>query len=264
MRPAQTLPNIAEILPGVIEKRLTARTLHEPEAVARLRAEAILLRALGGRVTPALLDAGEDSRGPWLHMGKISSPTLAERLDNARGPLATAWIECASRAAFDALAVVHEAADGAGALDVVHADISPANLAIDDAGAHVTLLDFELACFRGSPARDGAFRGTAAFTAPEVARGESPTPKSDLYSLAATLAAAALGRSPRPPLPLPALLATAAEVEIIDDELRALGARGPAHAALLRCLAHDPASRPASAREIALSLRTIPLPNSAR
>jgi len=219
-----------------------------------LRAEAKLLKALGGIVTPAFVDAGDDARGPWLRMARVPFPTLAERLENVGGPLAPAWIERCARAAFHALAVVHEARDDSGPLHIVHADISPANLAADSDARHVVLLDFGLSCFRGFPQRDGAFRGTIAFAAPEVARSEVPTPKSDLFSLAAALVAAAMGKSPRPPLPLPALIAMAADVPIVTSEILVLADRGPAHAALVRCLAHDPALRPDSAREIATML----------
>ncbi len=44
----------------VVEKRLSTRDRAEPEAIASLRHETELLRALGGRMTPRLLDAGED------------------------------------------------------------------------------------------------------------------------------------------------------------------------------------------------------------
>jgi len=81
------------------EKRLSTRERGEPESVAHLRAEAALLTWLGGRVTPRLLDTGEDERGPWLRTERVPFPTLAERLEDAarRGTkaLERAWIETA-------------------------------------------------------------------------------------------------------------------------------------------------------------------------
>lgn len=243
----------------VFEKRLSTRERGEPEATARLRLEAELLAALDGRVTPALVGTGADERGPWLRTAKVPFPTLAQRLDEAarRGTTALdlAWIERAVRAAYAALAELHEAADERGALAIVHADLSPANVAIDDAAERVVIIDLDLAIWRGAQPRDGAFRGTVAYAAPEIARGEAPTPASDLFAMAATFLHAITGAPPRSGPSLAALLASAAERPLVDALGSAgsaveLAGRGPAHAALVRCLAHLPHERPASAREV--------------
>ena len=241
----------------VFEKRLSSREHGEAEAHTRLRAEADLLSVLGGRVTPTLVGAGEDHRGPWLRTERIAFPTLAKRLDAAveagRDVLEAAWVERAVRAAFAALAELHGASDARGALQIVHADLSPANVAVDDAGDRAFVLDLELASWRGAATRDGAFRGTVAYCAPEVARGEPPTVASDLYALAAAFVHVATGIAPRRGPSLAALLAVAAERPILDAlpvPRTELEARGAAHAALVRCLAHLPYERPASAREV--------------
>lgn len=225
-----------------VEKRLTTRLREDAEAIARFRAEADLLRRLGGRVTPALLDHGEDERGPFLRMARVALPTLAERLEAAGGPLDAAWIERAFAAALAALAELHE-----GEPAVVHADLSPANLAVADDGSRVVLLDLGLACWAEAPPRDGAFRGTVAYAAPEVARGEMPTARSDLFSLAAVFLHAAMGAPPRGEATFAAAIAAAAERPILDARHHALASRGRAHAFMLACLAHEPDARPASA-----------------
>lgn len=240
-----------------VEKRLTSREAGEPEAVARLRAEASLLGRLSGLgITPRLLASGEDGGGPWHRLERIGVSTLAGRLERVSGPLDPAWIERASQAMFRALAALHEAADALGPLDVVHADLSPANVAIDDDASRVVLLDLDLACWREGPPRDGAFRGTIAYVAPEVARGERPTRASDLFALAATLLHAVTGAPPRSGggSSFAALLAAAAEAPLALDA--ALAARGPGHAAIVACLAHTPAARPPSARA-ALATKAI-------
>ncbi len=238
--------------PSVL-KRLSSRERAEGEAVDRRRLEVRLLAALQPTgVVPRLVDWGEDDLGPWHRMEHVALPTLAERLEHG-GPFAIDWIERVVPVALESLARIHEASDAAGPLAIVHGDLSPANLAIDDDGSRVVVLDFDLALWRGAPARtDGAFRGTIGYAAPEVARGEPPTPRSDLFSLAAALLHAATGRSPRPTsgsLPFPALLALAAEEPLLGPEtVRDLAGRGPGHTALIRCLAHDAAARPPSAR----------------
>ena len=245
------------IVMTLFEKRLSTREQAEPEARARLRGEADLLAALGGRVTPRLVDAGEDGRGPWLRMEKLPFPTLAERLADgaARSApiLENAWVERAIRAAFAALVELHEATDASGPLQLVHADVSPANLAVDDAGERAFFLDLELCTWRGGAARDGAFRGTVGYCAPEIARGEAPGVASDLFALAATFLHATTGVPPRDGPSLAAVLAVAAERPILNELHLAridFAARGPAHAAIVRCLAHLPHERPASARDV--------------
>ena len=81
----------------------------------------------------------------------------------------------------------------AGALAVVHGDLSPANLLVDDE-ARVHVIDLGLASFRDAAAPTmGLLRGTVRYVAPEVARGEPATVQSDLFSLALTLLYAASG-----------------------------------------------------------------------
>lgn len=228
--------------PDWLEKTLSPRERGEPEARRRLISEATLLEKLGAVVTPRLVARGTDERGPWHRIERIRIPTLAQRIE--QGPASPEWIARAAEATLRALAVVHEAADENGPLRVVHADPSPSNIVIDDAGARVVLLDFDLASWRDSaPPDDGAFRGTIGYVAPEVARGEKPTVRSDLFSVAASFLHALTGQRPRPGDSFPALLAMAAE------EPLSVPAQAPD--IVRRCLAFDPDARPASAKEAA-------------
>lgn len=240
-----------------VEKRLSSRERSEPEALARIRSEAALLGRLSNLgITPRLLGSGEDGHGPWHRIERIHLPTLAERLAQANGPLATAWVERAVETAFAALARLHEATDASGPLEIVHADLSPANVAIDEDASRVVLLDLDLAWWREGPPRDGAFRGTIAYVAPELARGERPSPQSDLFALAAALLHAATGAPPRSGSSFAALLAVAAEAPLLGDEQTSdMATRGPGHAALVACLAHDRTRRPPSARAVLGMLR---------
>lgn len=237
-----------------VEKRLSPRDRHEPQAIADLRSEAALLSRLSTlRVTPRLLASGEDAFGPWHRIERVPFPTLEQHL--ARAPLGREWIEQAVVSSFGALAAVHEAADEHGALDVVHADPSPANITFSDDAAQAVLLDFNLACWRDGPRRDGAFRGTIAYVSPEIARGERPTAQSDLFSLAASLLHAVTGHPPRSSSSFAALVGMAGEAPLLTGEHLALGVRGKGHAAMVACLAFDSAERPASARAVLERLR---------
>jgi serine/threonine-protein kinase len=180
-------------------------------------------------------------------------------------PIEAAWIARAARAALGALAAVHEATDEDGPLAIVHGDVSPANLAISDDASEALLLDFGLASGRKWPrARDGAFRGTLLYAAPEAARGDPIDARADLFALAASLLHAASGEAPRAhqghaigPAAFAALLASAAEEPV--DAWAARASRpleGAGYGALARvlvaCLAYGRDDRPASARAAAV------------
>ncbi|HTO89689.1 MAG TPA: protein kinase, partial [Candidatus Sulfotelmatobacter sp.] len=85
------------------------------------------------------------------------------------------------------------------AAGILHGDLKPSNVLVvpSPAGGRprdVRIVDFGLAALRGRDAE--GHRGTAGFTAPEVVRGEAPSPAADLYALGTTLYAIATGRAP--------------------------------------------------------------------
>ena len=230
--------------PLVCKRTRLAAVEHE-DARAQIVREAEILGRLAGRGAPRLVHAGSDERGPFVVMQRVGTETLRSL---ARDRLATA-----ARMAFAALAAVHEAADETGPLGLVHADLSPANVLFSPAFDRAWIIDFGLARGREWPApAGGAFAGTIAFAAPELARGEAADARADLFALSAALLSAALGREPRPrgELGLAAQLARAGE-QPLDDFARA--APIPVLAA---CLAFDPGQRPPSARAVLDALAT--------
>jgi serine/threonine protein phosphatase PrpC len=69
--------------------------------------------------------------------------------------------------------------------EMLHQDLRPANIMIDKTGT-VKIIDFgatKIAGVSEAPAVDGDIPGTAQYTAPEYFRGESASPRSDLFSL---------------------------------------------------------------------------------
>ena len=80
---------------------------------------------------------------------------------------------------------------------IIHRDIKPANLVIDRHD-QIQLTDFGIAKLFGDTSQtvDGGVLGTADYMAPEQAEGLNVTPRSDIYSLGASLYALLAGRPP--------------------------------------------------------------------
>jgi serine/threonine protein kinase len=182
-----------------------------------------------------------ESLQSYLRSGKSISPLDVARLG--------AFIA-------DALAVAHAAG-------VVHRDIKPGNIMVDEGLSSIHLLDFGISKLRdvalsdSSQTREGAILGTPAYMAPEQASGASnATTKSDIYSLAVVLYEMLAGHPPFDGSNLRAIMV--AHVLREPPPLRALrpGTPEPLAALIHRCLAKAPEQRP-SAGELASALRAM-------
>jgi serine/threonine protein kinase len=213
--------------------------------------EASILRALEASGTPGVPRMVGDG-GTWIAFERIDAPTLGEAAKGLRAKQAegaSPWPRVA-RALFDRLAAVHDARDGVGRLDVIHGDVSPDNVFVSVDGAMASIADYGLARWRGGgPPQDGAARGTMAFAAPEVARGDRHGARADDFAMAASILYAATGVHLRTTRSPPAkLLAEAAEQRFDASHPWAAKVRElfpPTIAeTVLQCLAYEPRDRP--------------------
>ena len=173
----------------------------DPEEAARLRREAALLARLGDH--PCIVgvhDLLEVDGAPVMVCQYLPGGALHEALHGA--PLE---VEAALRIATDvatALGRVHQH-------EVVHRDVKPANIWLDEQGRAV-LGDFGLAVGAGVDGQPyDLLAGTATYAAPEQIVGDRGGPRSDLYSLGAVLFELLTGR---PPLEEPSLLGVISKV----------------------------------------------------
>ncbi|KAA0022722.1 serine/threonine-protein kinase [Antrihabitans cavernicola] len=184
-----------------------------------------------------MYDVTVEGGEPWLVMEYLPSRSLAQvlNLTDALPPLEVAQI---GAQVADALSTAHAAG-------IVHRDIKPGNILVADRGRNVGMVkisDFGISRAKGEHESDraGVITGTPAYFAPEVARGNDPTEKSDVFSLGATLYTITEGQ---PPFGINEdsleLLHRVAKAEIIAPQRS-----GPITDALLHMLEPDPAKRP--------------------
>ncbi|GGL62864.1 serine/threonine protein kinase [Streptomyces fumigatiscleroticus] len=145
----------------------------------RFTEEAVLLAGLQHPGLVTVYDSGRENGSSFLVMQLIEGPTLRGRI--AGGVLDAAGTCVLGAALADALDHVH----GAG---VVHRDVKPSNILLDETGApHLT--DFGISRPIDSSVRTdgGPLVGTAAYLAPEQVLGRGAGPAADVYALGLTL-----------------------------------------------------------------------------
>jgi eukaryotic-like serine/threonine-protein kinase len=207
---------------------------HDPVARERVLREARAAARVTHPSAVTIYDVVEEDGLPWIVMELLPPRTLADVLA-VDGPLAPPAVARIGLDLLDALTAAHAAG-------VVHRDVKPGNVLLAEERA--VLVDFGIAMVDGdaSLTSTGLLLGSPAFMAPERARGEQPTPASDLWSLGATLFTAVEGDSPfRRDGQLPTLAA------VVTQDAPPAEHAGALRPVLAGLLARDPADRPTAA-----------------
>ena len=205
----------------------------------RFEREARTIAALNHPHICTLHDVGPN----YLVMELVPGETLAHRIRQGPIPLDEA-LRLAKQIA-DALQAAHD--NG-----IVHRDLKPANVKITPDG-HVKVLDFGLAkladaqVIEGDPdnsptqhpaTRTGTILGTAAYMAPEQARGHAVDKRADIWAFGVVLHEMLTGRRPfqgdTPSDTIAAVLTVEPALEDVPDKVKPL---------LRRCLMKDPKRR---------------------
>ncbi|WP_168211545.1 serine/threonine-protein kinase [Actinosynnema sp. ALI-1.44] len=168
----------------------------------------------------------------WLVMEYVSGGTLAEQ-----GVLPPDRVARIGAQLADALDAVHKAG-------VLHRDVKPSNVLMTE-DDRPKLSDFGVSRSVHKDitlSRTGGLDGTPGYLAPEVAQGMEATTASDVFSLGATLFAAAEGVSPVGTADNPQVLVWRAAKGDIGES------HGPLRPVLARMLHLDPRQRPTAAQ----------------
>ncbi|MEV4640619.1 serine/threonine-protein kinase [Actinoplanes sp. NPDC049548] len=207
----------------------------DPEYRARFRSEVTRARQVPPFATAEVLDADPAHDPPYLVVEYVDGPSLAAVVDG-QGPLTGAALHTVAVGTATALAAIHRAG-------VVHRDLKPDNVLLPRGG--VKVIDFGVARpveAIGHHTATDQLVGTVAYMAPERfdAHPEAGF-AADVFAWGALVAYAATGRTPfhaaGPPATARCILMEPPELDGVPQPLRDIVAR---------CLAKDPAARPAA------------------
>jgi serine/threonine protein kinase len=223
-------------------KRLLPELANDEVFVDRLIEEAKILVGMQHGNIVSVLDLAREGDDVFLVMEFVDGPSLRQ-LIKARGSRGlslgvTTYIVQSSAAGLE---FAHARPGGA----IIHADISPSNLLLTTSG-EVRVADFGIA--RREGLGEGVVEGKWAYMAPEQARGEALTPRSDVFALGVVLYELLTGEHP---------FGRAVTANQRDDQMRVIPPRTirPSlppglEAICMRALAHDPRDRYARMQQL--------------
>jgi serine/threonine protein kinase len=160
------------------------------DAVERFRQEGRLASTISHPRCVFVLAADEYAGQPYIVMELMPGSTLKD-LVTEKGALAPVQAITLILDVIEGLAEAHQHG-------VIHRDVKPSNCFLE-AGGRVKIGDFGLSKSLASDShltKTGAFLGTPLFASPEQVRGEPLDPRTDVYSVAATLYYLLVGRAP--------------------------------------------------------------------
>ena len=243
----------------VAVKVLSRALTDSPESVERFRREALAAAGLSHPNVARVYDYGVEGERHFIVMEHLEGRSL-DRLLRDRGSLAPDEAVAIGSQVCAALGAAHRAG-------IVHRDVKPGNVMVAPDGT-VKVTDFGISKALGaSPLTDtGTILGTAAYLPPEVGRGASAGPKSDLYSLGIVLYQMLTGQ-----VPFAAESPVAVAMRHVSEDVPAPSGVVPGLPAFLddvvaRATRRDPDERFASAEAMGEALQgrdTQPIPESA-
>jgi Tol biopolymer transport system component len=251
-------------------KILPAAFAADPDRLMRFEREARTLAALNHPHIAQVygVEDGSDATGVVtraLVLELVEGDDLSQRI--ARGPIPLDEALAIARQIADALEAAHEQG-------IIHRDLKPANIKVRDDGT-VKVLDFGLAkametgvgsrepgvgsALANSPTitspaltQAGIILGTAAYMAPEQAKGRPATRRSDIWAFGCVLYEMLTGRRAFDGEDISDTLAAVLRGE--PDWSRLPGASSSIRRLLRRCLARDPKARLADIADARLEL----------
>ncbi|WP_005038397.1 serine/threonine-protein kinase [Holophaga foetida] len=222
-------------------------------ALDRFKREAEISAQLNHPNVVTIYDVGEEpDLGPFLAMEYVEGSSLGKLIRDGNLEVETCLGILIQ--AMRALRAAHRHA-------IVHRDVKPDNILVSEDG-RVKLMDFGIAkTMAPRMTASGEFLGSPAYSAPELLRGEDPTPSSDRYAFAVTAFELLTGQLPHPGSNVAAVISHV----LHEGPVIPPGMSGPVGNVFRRALASDPDDRYETLMQFLLALMdTYPLDDLAR
>src|SRR2546421_6076808 len=179
------MSTVYRALDGTLQRQVAIKLMNrevssDSDQLERFRREARAVAQLSNPHIVGVIDAGEDDGRPYIVLEYVEGETLKDRIRRmGRLPIAEAVVYAIE---------IARALGAAHARHIVHRDVKPQNVLIDDEGrAKVTDFGIARTLEEDGLTADGRVLGTTDYVSPEQALGHPVTGQSDLYSLGIVL-----------------------------------------------------------------------------
>lgn len=158
-----------------LDRQVAIKTLRAGGDMETLLKEARIVSKLQHANIVTLYDAGEHQGTPYLVYAYVQGQTLGQLLRSVK-TMSPAQATRIISGVLDGIAHAHQQG-------VMHLDIKPANIMISESGQPL-VMDFGIArTITEDAVRSSKIAGTPQYIAPEITRGNPPSPSADLFSV---------------------------------------------------------------------------------
>lgn len=236
----------------VAVKLIHTHLSRDPQFVRRFESEATVVARLKHPNIVQVYDFDNDGGTYYIVFEYVAGESLQDRLVR----LAAARRVMFAEKSVEIAASIADALDYAHQREVIHRDVKPANVMLDEKGQAI-LTDFGIAKIVGGTQHtaSGVMLGTARYVSPEQVQGRAVSGQSDIYSLGATLFEMLAGRPPYQGDSVISVLMAHVNEPLPDLNQIRPGLAPGLSALISKAMAKEPGARFRTAGEMAQALR---------
>lgn len=236
----------------VAVKLIHTHLSRDPQFVRRFESEATVVARLKHPNIVQVYDFDNDGGTYYIVFEYVAGESLQDRLLRLAAARRVMFVEKSVEIA----ASIADALDYAHQREVIHRDVKPANVMLDERGQAI-LTDFGIAKIVGGTQHTGSgvMLGTARYVSPEQVQGHPVSGQSDIYSLGATVFEMLAGRPPYQGDSVISVLMAHVNEPLPDLNQIRPGLAPGLSAVINKAMAKEPSARFGTAGEMAQALR---------